>query len=99
MGYTGDGSKHIEPGDYVGTQFRGGTREGYVKDVHGEKVVFETQRGKLVEHNKSTLAVNPDLSKRATTMGDDEKAFHRAQWEQEMPSSSRTEGMQPVPPK
>eukprot|EP00967_Tisochrysis_lutea_P071559 scaffold95131_cov14-Tisochrysis_lutea.AAC.3 len=42
--------------------------------------VFETQRGKLVEHNKSTLAVNPDLSDRA--MDEDEKAFHRAQWEQ-----------------
>ena len=53
----------IQEGDTVGTRFRGGTREGEVKNVattenehpHPPKVIFDTQRGKEVAHNPQTL--------------------------------------------
>lgn len=53
----------IHEGDTVGTRYRGGTREGAVKEIattedqhpHPPKVVFDTQRGKEVAHNPHTL--------------------------------------------
>lgn len=40
----------IHEGDYVGTRYRGGTREGYVEELveGGSKARFTTQRGKQV---------------------------------------------------
>jgi hypothetical protein len=44
----------IHEGDYVGTRYRGGTREGYVEQLSegGTKARFTTQRGKQVGHRR-----------------------------------------------
>ncbi|CAG8673500.1 4289_t:CDS:2 [Dentiscutata erythropus] len=42
--------KDIQPGDYVSTPFRGGSRQGYVKEI--------------VAHNPSTLSKNESKSRK-----------------------------------
>ncbi|OQE41141.1 hypothetical protein PENCOP_c005G03851 [Penicillium coprophilum] len=61
----------IHPGDYVGTRIRGGTHEGYVKEIvtdrqraeevdvkHPPKVRFQNKDGKMVAHNPGTLEID-----------------------------------------
>ncbi|CAG8537008.1 9958_t:CDS:2 [Paraglomus occultum] len=72
--------KDIQPGDYVGTNFRGGTRQGYVeriattkeedqkpKVVRPPKVIFKDQHGHVVAHNPSTLWKDETKSERESS--------------------------------
>ncbi|CAG8629052.1 1856_t:CDS:2, partial [Diversispora eburnea] len=70
--------KDIQPGDYVSTRFRGGSRQGYVEEIvkneeqakeHPEvirppKVVFTDQHGHKVAHNPTTLTNHEEKSER-----------------------------------
>ncbi|KAF0485255.1 hypothetical protein F8M41_022844 [Gigaspora margarita] len=69
--------KDIQPGDYVSTPFRGGSRQGYVKEIvkskeeamknptvtRPPKIVFDDQHGHEVAHNPSTLSKDESKSK------------------------------------
>ncbi|CAG8609741.1 12573_t:CDS:2 [Cetraspora pellucida] len=70
--------KDIQPGDYVSTPFRGGTRQGYTKKIvktneeakenpivkRPPKVIFDDQHGHEVAHNPSTLSKDESKGKR-----------------------------------
>lgn len=76
-------AQDIHIGDYVGTKFRGGTRQGYVEEIHDGKATFTNQRGKQVTHKLTTLAKDPD---RSTDKPTDEKLAEaeRQRWKQEI---------------
>jgi hypothetical protein len=81
----------IKVGDFVGTRWRGGTREGYVEEMldDGKKAKFTNQRGKEVVHNVTTLKKDVDLSPGGTEgMTDEDLSRARKDWEEEVGHST-----------
>jgi hypothetical protein len=70
-----DPAHDIHVGDYVGTRYRGGTREGYVDELEGGRAGFTTQRGKHVSGSEPPPAgpwaglASPAEPSRAQLMG------------------------------
>ena len=84
-------NQDIHVGDYVGTRFRGGTREGFVEEMleDGKKAKFHNQRGKEVVHNVTTLAKDVDLSPKGTQgLSEEELQRARKEWEEKLGHST-----------
>ncbi|KXS21119.1 hypothetical protein M427DRAFT_151258 [Gonapodya prolifera JEL478] len=77
-------SDSIKPGDYVGTKYRGGTRQGIVQEIKDGKVVFKDQHGHVVAHKPSTLAVDPDRSVEHKKDPESAKEEMREEWREEI---------------